>query len=72
MLLLFAFNNGYNTIKELNFRKHEKINFYHLVPIYEDELNYIFNNNWYDFIDLAGDSIVMPIDINRDSFVKKK
>ena len=30
------------------------------------------NNNWYDFIDLAGDSIVMPIDINRDSFVKKK
>ncbi len=72
MLLLFAFNNGYNTIKEFNFRKNEKINFYQLFPIYEDELNYIFNNNWSDFIDLAGDSIVMPIDINRDSFVKKK
>ena len=72
MLLLFAFNNGYNTIKEFNFRKNEKINFYQLFPIYEDELNYIFNNNWYDFIDLAGDSIVMPIDINRDSFIKKK
>lgn len=72
MLLLFAFNNRYETIKEYYFRKFEKINFYQLFPIYEDELNYIFNNNWYDFIDLAGDSIVMPIDINRDSFVKKK
>ena len=72
MLLLFAFNNRYETIKEYYFRKFEKINFYQLFPIYEDELNYIFNTNWNDFIDLAGDSIVMPIDINRDSFVKKK
>ena len=72
MLLLFAFNNGYDMIKELNFRKNEKINFYQLFPIYEDELNYIFNTNWNEFIDLAGDSIVMHIDINRDSFVKKK
>lgn len=72
MLLLFAFNNSYNMIREYDFRKNEKINFYQLFPIYEDELNHIFNTNWNEFIDLAGDSIVMPIDINRDSFVKKK
>lgn len=72
MLLLFPFDNNCDPVKNLDLTNNKRINFYHLFPIYEDELKFVHENGWRAFIDLTDDSIVRPINIKRDSFVSKK
>lgn len=71
MLLLNALDKNYN---ELDFKMKEKgrINFYQLFPLYEEELNYKFQNGIDNLGSLFSDEDMMPIvNLNRKNYCKK-
>lgn len=71
MLILGALNNNYEVVK-MDFRKKEKINFYQLYPIYEEELMYIHQNGSDDFP--VADNDLMPLNMERKNicYIEKK
>ena len=68
MLLLEVLNNNSELI-QMDIGKNEKINFYQLYPIYEEELMYIQQEGVEAFpIPI---NTVMPLNMERESFVKR-
>ncbi len=70
LMLVRALDNDFNPMKaELSSGK--KINFYQLLPLYPQELEYKFNNDADDLLDKLADQENFPVvDLNRKSVIE--
>lgn len=70
MMLLTALNNNYE-ILDLRMKTKGKINFYQLIPLYKEELEFKQNNDVNALLDLFNDDDIVPIiNINRKNYGK--
>ena len=67
MMLVTAVNKDFETM-ELRLGKKGKINFYQLLPLYREELEYKQAHDANDLIDLFGDDITPVIDPERPNY----
>lgn len=67
MMLVTAVNNDFETM-DLRLGKKGKINFYQVLPLYREELEYKQAHDANDLIDLFGDDITPVIDPERPNY----
>lgn len=71
MMLFHALNNDY-TVLDFKLKNKGRINFYQLIPLYKEELEYKMQNGANALLDLFGNDFFPVVDINRKNTLLKK